>query len=455
MSVMSIRKDGGRLIVNKRQRRKVISFSAALVVLLLVLLFPFAQRGLAAEVITGNPDVVIEADDVIEDDLFVSGAVIEIHGTIIGDVFASGQEVIIDGTVEGTLVMTGQFLMLDGEVDGSLVASGYGITFGPNASVSRSAYLGGFSFEAEEGSLIERSIYMGGYQLLLNGEVGRDVAAGAGAMELNGEVGGDLVLDMGEVDSEAEDSIYWRSMLPGGVRVIEPGFRQGDGAVVAGEIKRTTYPGVDFPSVGDPRPGGLIGMAAANWFFSRLGEFLAILIVGALGLRFMPGLMQSARQYADKNALRSAGYGCLSLVVFVVAVPLAGGVLILVAILGGFLTLGSLVNEILGLGGASLGLAIALFSALVTVGSKALVVFWVGRKLFEQLAPKMETDRFWNEVIFLAAGALLFELIRAIPIFGPLFGFVVTLIGLGAILYVLWQRWFPSKASSAEAAPAA
>lgn len=441
--------------MQKQETRRFVSLGLILVAILLVMLFPLAQRGMAADIITGNPNVVIEEDEVIEDDLFVSGAVVEIHGTVIGDVFASGQEVIVDGTIEGALVMTGQFLELNGEVDGMLAAGGYGITLGPNASVSRSAYIGGFSMEADEGSMIGRSVYVGGYQLVLNGEIGRDVAAGAGAVELNGSVGGDVVLDMGEVTSEGAPPTDWRGFLPGGVRVIEPGFRQGDQAEVEGLIRHTTSPGIDLPAARTPRPGTIFGAATTNLFISRLGEFLAILIVGALALRFLPGLMQSARTYADENILRSAGYGCLSMIIFAVAVPVGAGLLLLAAFLGGLVTLGSMVNEILGLGGASLGLVIAAFSALFSLGSKALVVFWVGRKLFGQIAPQMETDRYWNEVIFLGVGALLYELIRAIPFFGPVVGFVVTLIGLGAILYVLWMRWFPSKAASGKQAAAA
>ena len=239
--------------MQKQETRRFVSLGLILVAILLVMLFPLAKRGMAADIITGNPNVVIEEDEVIEDDLFVSGAVVEIHGTVIGDVFASGQEVIVDGTIDGALVMTGQFLELNGEVDGMLAASGYGITLGPNASVSRSAYIGGFSLEADEGSMIGRSVYVGGYQLMLNGEIGRDLAAGAGAVELNGSVGGDVVLDMGEATSDAVPPSNWRGFLPGGVRVIDPGFRQGEKAEVAGLIKHTTSPGIDLPASRTPR----------------------------------------------------------------------------------------------------------------------------------------------------------------------------------------------------------
>jgi hypothetical protein len=106
------------------------------------------------------------------------------------------------------------------------------------------------------------------------------------------------------------------------------------------------------------------------------------------------------------------------------------------------------------LGTASLGMIIALFSILVALVSKTLIAFIGGRLIFKRFAPNMDQDEYWNEVLFLAVGAFIYALLRSIPLgLGLLVGTIVTLVGLGAVIFTLWNRWVPKmgKAASAKA----
>lgn len=420
-----------------------------------MILLPIARQVSAAEFITGEPDVIIGEDEVIEDDLFASGRRIEISGVVQGDLFATGQEVIIDGVVEGTVFITGQYLTVGGEIDGSLLASGYSLTLEPDAYVSRSVYFAGFGLEAEEGAFVERGLYLTGYQLILDGDVNRDLTVAAGAVELNGTVGGDAIIQVSETPEDEEPNFgFWEAFMPGGLRMIDPGFREGEDSQVGGNIEFSTTE-IQTPSIETPRPGAFLGLAIAGWLRRRVGEFLAVLIIGALMLRFLPSLMQSARTYAQENILPSAGYGCLSLIVFAIGVPLAFGLILLAAFLGGLVTLGALFGKVMGVGTATLGLIIAIFSITVSLASKAVIAFLGGRMLFGRFAPDVEPGQFWNEVLFLGVGALIYALLRSIPLgLGLLVGVIVTLVGLGAIIYTLWMRWFPTKGKASAKASA-
>lgn len=433
-----------------RSKWPVLLLTAAL--LAVITLLPLVQRASAAEFVTGDPDVFIDEDEVIEDDLFVTGRRIEIAGTIEGDLFAAGQDIIVSGTVEGTVFLTGQYLTVDAEIDGTLLASGYSLTVESNANVSRSTYFAGFGMQVEEGAAITRSLYATGYQLVFNGEVERDLTAGAAAVQLNGSVGGDAIIQVSEVPEDEDDRFaFWQGFMPGGLRVIDPGFEQGEGAQVAGNIELSSQ-AVDMPSVDVPRPGAFLGLAIAGWLRRRIGEFLAIIIVGALLLYLLPAVIQGARSYAQQNVLPSAGYGCLSLIVFALGVPIVFGLIFLAALLSGLVTLGTLFDTVFGLGTATLGLTIALFLIVVDLVSKALIAFLAGRMIFARFAPEVDQDRYWNEVLFLAAGAFIYALLRAIPFgFGWLLGVIVTLIGLGAIIYTLWERWIPKPKRTAPA----
>ncbi len=436
--------------MSSRFKWPLIVLAAALLTAMVVL--PLVQQASAAEIITGDPDVLIAEDEVIEDDLFVTGRRIEIAGTVQGDLFAAGQDIIVSGTVEGTVFLTGQYLTVDGEIDGTLLASGYSLTMESNADVSRSAYFAGFGMQVEEGGTIARSLYTTGYQLIFDGDVERDLTAAAAAVQLNGSVGGDAIIQVSEV-SEDEDARFgfWQTIMPGGLRVIDPGFEQGEDAQVAGNIEYSSQQ-VDMPSVEIPRPGTFLGLAIAGWLRRRIGEFLAIIIVGALLLHFLPALMHSARTYAEENVLPSAGYGCLSLIAFVIGTPIVFGLIFLAALLSGLVTLGTLFDTVLGLGTAALGLVIALFAILVTLVSKALIAFLAGRIIFGRFASDMDQDQYWNEVLFLVVGAIIYALLRSIPFgFGLLVGIIVTLVGLGAVLYTLWQRYIPDRPGSKKA----
>ena len=437
-------------LLSARFKWPLIVLTGALLAAMTVL--PLVQRASAAEFITGDPDVFIAEDEVIEDDLFVTGQRIEIAGTVEGDLFAAGQDIILSGVVEGTVFLTGQYLTVDGEIDGTLLASGYSLTMDSNTYVSRSTYFAGFGMQVEEGGTVDRSLYMTGYQLILDGDIERDLMVGAAAVQLNGSVGGDAIVQVSEI-TEDEDARFdfWEAFMPGGLRVIEPGFEEGDEAQVTGNIELSSQE-VDMPSVEIPRPGAFLGLAIAGWLRRRLGEFLAIIIVGGLLLYLLPTLMQSARTYAQENVLPSAGYGCLSLIAFVFGVPIVFGLIFLAAFLSGLVTLGTLFDTVLGLGTAALGMLIALFSILVTLVSKALVAFLGGRLLFGRFAPNLDQDRYWNEVLFLAVGAFIYALLRSIPLgLGLLVGVLVTLVGLGAIIFTLWDRWVPKSKKAATA----
>jgi len=60
--------------------------------------------------------VVIEADEVIEDDLYVGAEEFTLEGTIKGDLFVVGNVVIINGTVEGDLFAGANSVIINGTV---------------------------------------------------------------------------------------------------------------------------------------------------------------------------------------------------------------------------------------------------------------------------------------------------------------------------------------------------
>ena len=67
---------------------------------ILILLFLITPT-YAAKIETG--DYTLSKEEIIEDDLYVSGSNITISGIVDGDLLAAGENILIDGTVTGDI----------------------------------------------------------------------------------------------------------------------------------------------------------------------------------------------------------------------------------------------------------------------------------------------------------------------------------------------------------------
>jgi hypothetical protein len=381
----------------------------------------------------GGDNVVISAEEVIDDDLFASGNRVEVNGTVKGDLFATGRDVVVNGTVEGSLFISGQTLDVNGQISGSVYSAGYALTIGSEADIGRNLYFGGFSLTSEPGSTVGRSVYTGSYQAIVNGEVANDIAVSAGALEVNGSVGGDV---KGEVSDAEGGAPPFMPAFPGSVPAVAPGLRVSDDAQVGGVVDvAIAEPGPEAAQ--RPRDRGIFGLGRA--ITSRIGEFIALLIVGGLLLYFWPGVMRRASSEAKEKPLPSAGRGCLVTLIFPIGVFLAGIVVVVLAVVLGLLTFGQLLGDVLGIGGATLALAVAVFVFIVSIITKAIVAFLGGRLILDRLAPQSQSS--WlNDFAALALGALIYEILRAIPILGLIVAAIVILVGLGAIFVTIRER---------------
>lgn len=422
----------------------------AAVTLVALLLLPLATPARAAEIIEGDPDAHVGPDEVIDDDLFISGRSVLMEGTVRGDVFATGQDVVVNGVVEGNLFIAGQTLTAGGTVEGNIFAGAYAIELGPDAVVEGNVYSGGFSFHAAETSQIERNFYGVGYQGVLDGQVGRNAVFAGGAFQLNGDVGRDLYVEVGESDEGfAESSRYWTFYIPSDVEVLNPGYQIADSAAIGGEDTiRVTQPSGADVQVDVPEGQEILGIAVANWVRTRVGEFLALFIVGALLLYFMRERVEETVLLIKERPLQSLGWGLLTIILFPAAFLLALALLILLGLIGGLVTLGQLVGTIFSLGGVTLGLAWALFGFVLWMASKAIFGYLVGTELFQRVGGSTLDER-WGWLVALLVGVLIYEIVRSIPLLGGLIALLVILLGLGAVFQVLRARWEAGRTAAA------
>jgi hypothetical protein len=427
----------------------------------------FVTPAQAAEVVEGDPDVLI--DEPINDDVIVTGNEIVVESAIDGDLIAMGNTITIteDATISGNLIAMGNTIIVDGDVGDDVGIAGYVAQIGEGASFGDELFFGGYSLEMRPGSQVGDDFFAGGFQILAQ-NVGGDLYTGANGLRIEGTVTGDVAAGVGAPGGMPTGFTFGPPpSIP--IPAIPGGLSFGDEARIDGNLdysseEQSTVPGnivggnVTFEETtetpgGAPRAveGGMTPREAAklavlNRVMGAIRRFITWVLVGVVLQRFAPGFFEGVAATIKERIWPSLGIGFASLLIFPPAVILLVVVIIMVAVLLGAITLGSLSFGWLGIGGLGLwGFVLGFF----------LIMFWiskiiVGYVLGEWLLGLSKTERkmpFWALVL----GTFLLAVASAIPGINFLVNWVVVpMLGLGAVGIYLWSRRQP-----AERAPAA
>ena len=411
--------------------------------------------GWAVESQSGD-QVIIGPDEVVDDDLYATANEIVVEGTVRGDLVAFGRSVTVDGTVEGDLIGAGQSVEIGGEVDDDVRIAGQALLLSEGASVGDDLIAAAYSLQNEPESNVGGTLWYAGYQALLAGTVGEDLAGAANALTLGGEIGGDADVDVdGEEGGAAPPAFVPVPQVP--IPRVEPGLTLTDSALIGGNLTYQSSteaqidPGarIEGDVVREERPVEEEEEEAARsplteTVLDALGSLVALVLVGLLLVWIVPGWIRHRAYTVLDRPLASLGWGLLGLVAFPILGVVVLLVTILLAIVLGLLTLGGLVALIIVLGLlAEAALVLALW---VSTGYLAQIVvsFLAGVLLVEAIRPGRGRGR----VLPLVVGLILYVVLRAIPVLGPLVGLAVVLLGLGAISHWIWTKLRRSRATA-------
>ena len=411
--------------------------------------------GWAVESQSGD-QVIIGPDEVVDDDLYATANEIVVEGTVRGDLVAFGRSVTVDGTVEGDLIGAGQSVEIGGEVDDDVRIAGQALLLNEDASVGDDLIAAAYSLQNEPESNVGGTLWYAGYQALLAGTVGEDLAGAANALTLGGEIGGDADVDVdGEEGGAAPPAFVPVPQVP--IPTVEPGLTLTDSALIGGNLTYQSSteaqidPGarIEGDVVREERPVEEEEEEAARsplteTVLDALGSLVALVLVGLLLVWIVPGWIRHRAYTVLDRPLASLGWGLLGLVAFPILGVVVLLVTILLAIVLGLLTLGGLVALIIVLGLlAEAALVLALW---ISTGYLALIVvsFFAGVLLVEAIRPGRGRGR----VLPLVVGLILYVVLRAIPVLGPLVSLVVVLLGLGAISHWIWTKLRRSRATA-------
>jgi cytoskeletal protein CcmA (bactofilin family) len=434
-----------------------------LIVLALVALMAFglATPAQAFDSREGNT-VVIGADEVIEDDLYLFANYISIDGIVKGDVVAFGSSVTLNGVVEGDFIAAGQDVTVNGEVKDDLRFAAYALKLGPNAKIGDDVIAAGYSLETAKGSSVGGALVLGSYQALLNGQVNEKANLGVNSLELNGVINGDVQLAVNGTKNDDFSPAYMTPMgsnLPV-VPSVKPGLNFGPEARINGKLDYTSpnlysipagvvsgavthsEPPISPEDVSQYHP-----MSETNPVLYRILEALrflaALIVIGMLVALLAPAWLRKPAETIEKRPLPSLGWGLLTFIGMFFALGMLAALVIALAILFSALTLGNLAGLSVVLGGSAFCALLVAFGLVTGYLSYLVTGYLGGRWILRRLNPAMTEKPYWA----LLVGVVILAVLTAIPILGGLVKLVVVLIGLGAIAILIWEHFRPTPAA--------
>ena len=321
-----------------------------------------------------------EAKGDIKDDLFKIEESVTVDQNVSGNVYLMANTVIIKGVeIEGNVFICGKDVIIDGtEITGSVYAAGENITIKNETDVYNDAYLIAESINLEKGSWIERNAKIGGQNIVIDGFIDNNVYISAENIQIgeNTKIGGKL-----EYESKQQAKIPAKSSI---------------GSIKFNKIEEKTQEVASRFS----------NMAK----FMRLISFIIRVILVYV---FVELIKKNSEVSAEKNILKSFGYGCL----FMFLVPIIS-ILLITTIIGLGLGLIILLPYIF---------AIYIASAVATV---SLAKYIFGEKINSKLG-------IFGATIAFAVGIWLVSQLGVLGVIVRIFTFFF---GLGEIIIYIFKK---------------
>jgi hypothetical protein len=398
----------------------------------------------------GGDVVIIGADEVIEDDLYVAAGEFTLNGTVEGDLVVVGSTVTVNGTVAGDLIAAGQNIVVNGSVQDDARVAGFALTV--QGDVSDDVIAAGFSLEGGEESSIGGDVLYAGYQAVLSGDVGGDLDASGGAVRIAGTIQGDANVDVGGTDAGEQIPPFYTFVpnLPA-VPTVPGGLTVEGGAKIGGDLNYTANAEADVPgdAVGgdvdfnqyipaeteaERRPAPSLAVRTGRWFLRQFRRLFTLLLIGALMMWVAPDWTRKLAKNVETQPLPSLGWGVVAIAVFGVLMAMLLIATVVLTIVFGVVTLGGLAGRFAVLGGIVTSATGFSFSLLWRYVTSIVIALLIGQLIFRALNSSAEQNRWWPMVL----GVVVLVMVTAVPVLGWLAKLGIILLGLGAIW--IWGR---------------
>lgn len=291
------------------------SFSLSLLLLLALFLYPTTA---SAKVVSSEGPVTINADEVVDDDLFLAGETVTVEGTVNGDLYAAGGEVRVDGIVNGDVLVAGGMIEVSGTIADDLRAAGGNLSIS-DAQIGDNASLFGGNVNVDANTTVGGSLSFGTGNLVSAAQVMRNVIGGGGIVQINGFVARNIRVAAAELrfgpKAIVEGDVFYST---------EEDLKLDKSATIAGQLRRI-MPRVRKVSVTASRKFPAVARDLKLGF--KFWSYLASLLVGFVVVKLMGNHVEEITKRIKSNTWESLGWG---FAIFF----LAGPALLMLAITG-------------------------------------------------------------------------------------------------------------------------
>lgn len=180
-------------------------FRSDLLGLGLVAVLASSSSVLAVE--TSNSEfVIIQADDVLADDLYAGAVKVDIQGTLEGDLVAfAADEVVVAGEVTGSVIAVAPRVRIEGDVGGSVRMAGNDLVV--NGNVAGDVVAAAVRTRLGEGSRVGGDVVTWSLSLVSLGQIDEDLSGSQRRAVLGGRIGGDVDVSVGRLEVRAPLSV--------------------------------------------------------------------------------------------------------------------------------------------------------------------------------------------------------------------------------------------------------
>lgn len=265
---------------------------------LLILAFALASAGSAQAAVFGNgAEYLLDAGETVRENLYVGAASVTIAGSVRGDAYLTGGTIIITADVKDDATLVGGQVSIHADIGEDLRIGGGTVVLDGN--VGGDAILGGGTVTILPESVILGDTVITAGQVIVHGNVQRDLTIMGGEVVVNGIVNGD-------VEIRAKEAI-----------------RFGSGAAILGDFEYSAPK--ELEAVSDVVRGDVVYMGSAKKMHGEKGlpaffgailsiTLVMVLVTTSLLYGIAPGFTQRIVDSATKNPLRHFGRGALTVI---------------------------------------------------------------------------------------------------------------------------------------------
>ncbi len=366
-----------------------------LIITALAIFFTASVPAVVAQRVISEENIIIPTGRTIDQDLFATGKTVIISGTVNGDVYAAGGNIIVEGTINGDLLAAGGVVNVSGTVSQDIRAAGGQIEVSGN--VGNSLTVAGGSVTVSSNAEVGGSVVAAGGNLTLQSPIGRGITASAGNMTVGNSVGGNVLAAVGSLSLTPNANVNGNLTYISTARANIP-----EGARVGGTVERQQ------PPVTDREARETVREMAEAWrnlaITAIIVDLLASFILGVILLRLLPFYTRTVADIIRNRFWASLGIGFLILIL----VPIAVVVLLMSVV------------------GIPLALILLAWYLVDLYLAKIFVAVVLGRWILAVL------ERGASDILSLLVGLIVYGILAAIPVIGPLLALIVTVVGLGA-----------------------